>query len=50
MKVLTATVVSWLLCRAGDCLYWVTAKLFDGACKVEDWAGIGGPIKAGGTD
>jgi hypothetical protein len=51
MKVLTATVLAWLLHKGSDAAIWVSSQLFVRAIRVEDWAGIGDSefYKVGGT-
>jgi hypothetical protein len=41
MKVLTATVLAWLLHKGSDAAIWVSSQLYVRAIRVEDWAGIG---------
>jgi hypothetical protein len=47
MKVLTATVLAWLLHKGSDAALWVSSQLFVRAIRVEDWAGIG--LRANGS-
>jgi hypothetical protein len=51
MKVLTATVLAWLLHKGSDAAILVSSQLFVRAIRVEDWAGIGDFefYKVGGT-
>jgi cytidylate kinase len=51
MKVLTATILAWLLHKGSDAALWVSSQLFVRAIRVEDWAGIGDSefYKVGGT-
>jgi hypothetical protein len=53
MKVLTATVVAWLLHNIGGLVYDLACKLIFWGDDVQDWAGIGpdpDDYKVGGSD